>query len=120
MATTARKTETPKPTGKVLPDVSKAPVSTAAPAQAEKAETTKAKRPRPYAKGKFGDGNQVITLLATENKKRGASKNRFAVYRTGMTVAEFRKAYEEKGWSKFATLDLQWDSHPSHAFIRVE
>ena len=45
---------------------------------------------------------RVITLLVAENPKRGASAQRYALYRTGMTVGEYLAA---GGRSK----DINWD-----------
>ena len=59
------------------------------------------------------DDDQTITLLVTENPKRegSASRERFRLYRTGMTVKEYLQA----GGSR---ADLRWDSQ--HNFIRLD
>lgn len=54
----------------------------------------------------------VIELLAAENPKRAGTKtwHRFALYRTGMTVAEFLAAGGRR-------VDLSWDAQ--RQFIRI-
>ncbi len=51
---------------------------------------------------------QVIRLLVKENPKREGSKSfpRYALYRDGMTVAEYLEAVEKLGGS---SADLRWD-----------
>lgn len=58
-------------------------------------------------------GGAVITLLVAENPKRptAAAHARFALYRTGQTVAEFLAAGGTKA-------DLSWDR--VHGFIRID
>ena len=53
-----------------------------------------------------------ITVVVTENPKKAgtASHTRFAVYKTGMTVAEFLKAGGKRA-------DLDWDV--SHKFVSI-
>lgn len=78
--------------------------------------------PAPGADGrrrKFAD-SQVITLLAKENPKRANARERFAFYRTGMTVGEYIKACRGKGYPlAMAERDLAWDSHRSQGYIRL-
>ncbi len=51
------------------------------------------------------DGAEVIRVLAKDNPKKAGSKSaaRFALYRTGMTVEQARKAGVQKG-------DIVWDA----------
>ena len=79
-------------------------------AQALRAEETAqravAQNPDPLAK-------QTITVLAEKNPKRmnTASYNRFALYRDGMTVAEYLEAGGRKS-------DIRWDTE--RAFIAIQ
>ena len=54
---------------------------------------------------KAAQDDRAITLLATENPKRpgSASFDRFALYQTGMTIAEYLKAGGQRS-------DIRWDS----------
>lgn len=54
-----------------------------------------------------------ITLLATENPKRADAGRRFALYKTGMTVAEYVKLAGPKG-----SADISWDSR--QGFIKLD
>lgn len=85
-----------EPTPKEKPAVEAAATETAKPARAHTAS---------------GE-NREITVLAAENPKRVGSKAhaRFALYRTGMTVAEF---FAAGGTAS----DLTWDV--KHAYISV-
>jgi hypothetical protein len=56
----------------------------------------------PTGRPRFTD-DQRITLLARENPKRGASRERFALYRDGMSVGEALAAGITRG-------DLKWDT----------
>ena len=56
-------------------------------------------------------GNSIITLVVTENPKRGASKDRYDAYKSGQTVDEFIAAGGTRG-------DVNWDI--AHGFITVE
>lgn len=64
----------------------------------------KGPRAKPHA------ASAQITLVAETNPKRGKSAARFAIYRTGMTVAEF---LAEGG----LRADLAWDAE--HGYISV-
>jgi hypothetical protein len=55
--------------------------------------------------------NAVITVLVSENPKRGKSAEVFANYRNGITVEEFVKAGGSTG-------DVRWDI--AHGFISIE
>jgi len=55
-----------------------------------------------------------ITVLVAGNPKRRTAAQRFALYRNGMTVAEYKAAVGEKQ----AVLDLRWDVKMQ--FIKIE
>ena len=84
--------------------VTAAPVPAPAPAPAASPSATHT-APAP-------DG-RVITLLATANPKRpgSAAHRRFALYRTGMTVAAFVAAGGQR-------IDVAYDA--GHGFIRLD
>ncbi len=67
------------------------------------------------------DSNRIIRLLVSHNPKRGASRERFALYRDGMTVYEYkvacRNAFGGLAYEK-AESDVDWDV--GKGFIRVE
>ena len=78
-------------------------------------------KPAKQAKGKQAKGKQIerratfadnakITLLQKENPKRGASAKRYALYKSGMSVADY---LAKGGWRG----DLAWDSE--REFIRI-
>ena len=56
-------------------------------------------------------GNSVITLMVTANPKQGKSRDRYALYTTGLTVAAYQKAVVAGGYGNTtkATADLRWD-----------
>jgi hypothetical protein len=58
-----------------------------------------------------------VRKLIGGNPKRGASKIRFAHYRTGMTVAEHIQKCEASGVPNRAVFDLTWDSDPKRRFV---
>lgn len=65
--------------------------------------------------------NAVITVLAPANPKRRAAAVRFALYRDGMTVAQYIKAIKSRrlhGGAEIAGRDLAWDAKVGH--IKVE
>ncbi len=69
------------------------------------------------------DESDVIKVVADSNPKRNGSKSRFrfACYRDGMSVAEYRQAVgRERGDYEAGkcTLDLRWDSE--RHYIRIE
>jgi len=88
--------------------VGKAKASTKKGKPTAKAKPAKTAKPK---KGKF-DHAAKITVLAEKNPKRPGtdSHRRFALYRSGMTVAD----YFAKGGS---APDLLWDLH--HKFIKL-
>jgi hypothetical protein len=109
MATSAKRTSTPKPTGKVLAD------QTQAPASAEQAPAPKAKRDRSSLYAKYTPvDTHVITVVPGCKGKRPATKAgaRWAVLaqNSGKTVAEMRAAYESaKLDPKRLRNDLRWN-----------
>ena len=65
------------------------------------------------------DRRSVIMLLVDQNPKKQAPGERFALYRSGMTVAEFVEAVRAVGQPERKALeDLAWDQN--QAFIRLE
>lgn len=53
---------------------------------------------------------QVIHLLVKENPKRGASRDRYALYRDGMSVDQYIDRVVKAGVSSSAArADLRWD-----------
>lgn len=67
------------------------------------------------------DSNRVIRLLIDHNPKKGASRERFAQYRDGMTVYEYRMACRNKfGGDAYvkAENDIKYDV--ARGFIKIE
>lgn len=67
------------------------------------------------------DSNRIIRLLIDCNPKRGVSRERFALYRDGMTVYEYRMLCRAKfGGDAYsiAENDMKWDV--KKGFIRLE
>jgi hypothetical protein len=67
--------------------------------------------------------SDMIRLLIGENPKRGKSRDRFSLYRDGMTVAEYLDAVNAQlgqAEARKCMGDLRWDSDPHRAFIHVE
>lgn len=73
----------------------------------------------------FND-DHVITLLVNENPKNiltngqpAKSRQRFALYKSGMTVAQYKAAVRSHpaGGKNYAAADLIWDAE--HGFIKV-
>jgi hypothetical protein len=60
--------------------------------------------PRASVPGQPNDTNQ-ITVLVKNNPKKSTAAMRFAKYKTGMTVAEYKQAVG----ANQAMLDLRWD-----------
>lgn len=89
-----------KPAAKSADKSKKAPAKKAA---------TGAKR-APVSREPKVPGTSKITLLVKENPKRGASAERYALYKTGMTV----DAYVEAGGRR---ADIAWDV--AHSYIKV-
>jgi hypothetical protein len=62
---------------------------------------------------------KTITLLVKENPKRGASKARFGIYRSGMsTEAYISKVISAGGSATLAKADLRWDEKRQYIEIR--
>lgn len=59
-----------------------------------------------------GDLRTKIRLIAVNNPKRQGSKvkERYALYRTGMTVAEYVEACKNTRSPQYALNDINWDS----------
>lgn len=79
--------------------------------QAEGAEEP-AEEPRPAGRAPTHLGSATITVVAESNPKRPGTNAHaiFALYQTGMTVAEFLRAGGRR-------VDLRWDE--AHGFISV-
>jgi hypothetical protein len=58
----------------------------------------------------ISDDNRKIKLLVDENPKRGKSRDRFALYRTGLTVEQYVERSVKAGNPvSLARADLRWD-----------
>ncbi len=70
-------------------------------------------RPNPRRSGPARDDNEIITVLVTGNPKRAGSAayERFALYRTGMTVGQFLATGGLR-------VDITWDVN--HGFIKLD
>lgn len=67
------------------------------------------------------DSNRIIRLLIDHNPKRYASRERFALYRDGMTVYEYRMACRElQGGDAWSIADADIDHDVRKGFIRIE
>jgi len=67
------------------------------------------------------DSNRVIRLLIDHNPKKFASRERFALYRDGMTVYEYRMACRElQGGNAWSVADSDIDHDVRKGFIRIE
>ena len=95
-----------KPAMKAVKQMQATPAPTPAPAPAAPAVAAK------KAKANNARLSRVITLLAATNPKKAGSKSaaRFALYRTGLTVAQYCAAGGRVG-------DIQYDV--KHGFISV-
>jgi hypothetical protein len=72
----------------------------------------------PVAKPKVVTKAKTIKVLVSENPKRGNSHNRFAFYKTGMTVGKYIERCEAVGLpATLAKADLRWDVN--HMFIAI-
>jgi hypothetical protein len=77
---------------------------------------TKANSVNPAVVARF-PAELVITVVAPANPKRRAAAVRFALYRSGMTVAAYVKAVKARrlpGGAAIAYRDLAWDSKVGH------
>jgi hypothetical protein len=73
----------------------------------------------PVAKPKAITKAKVISLLVKDNPKRGTSRDRFALYRNGMTVEKYVAASVAAGNSpSLARADLRWDTTRNFIAIR--
>lgn len=70
--------------------------------------------------------DHIITLLVNENPKNvltngqpAKSRQRFALYKSGMTVAQYKAAVRAHpaGGKNYAAADLIWDA--AHGFIKI-
>lgn len=106
------------PAGKAAP----APAAKAAPVKTAPAPAAEAPAQVPASRGPRGVlETAVITLVATENPKRAGSKAhaKFALYESGMTVAEFIDAVDANPEIKGgATSTLVYDA--AHGYITIE
>lgn len=67
------------------------------------------------------DSNRIIRLLVSANPKSGASRERFALYRDGMTVYEYRVACRNlQGGDAWSKADADIDHDVKKNFIRIE
>jgi hypothetical protein len=79
--------------------------------------TTKAKKKTPAAKAPAAeapattsDDNRKIRVLVSANPKRGKSRDRFALHRTGSTVAEYvARSVKAGNAASLAMADIRWD-----------
>ena len=82
---------------------------------AQKAEKSKPKGGRKLKKTPSGK----IKLLVKENPKRSKAAKRFALYKSGMSTADYVKAAVKIGASEsLANADIRWDI--AHEFISVQ
>jgi hypothetical protein len=56
-----------------------------------------------------------IVILVSKNPKHGTAAQRFSLYQTGMSIADYRAAV---GNARLARADLRWDVRSG--FIRIE
>jgi hypothetical protein len=67
------------------------------------------------------DSNRIIRLLIDHNPKSGASRDRFAFYRDGMTVYEYRVACRDlQGGDAWGKSESDIDHDVKKGFIRIE
>jgi hypothetical protein len=72
--------------------------------------TPAAKTPAAKAPAKTSDDNRKIKVLVSENPKRGKSRDRFALHRTGSTVAEYvARSVKAGNAASLAMADIRWD-----------
>jgi len=60
-----------------------------------------------------------IRKIAEGNPKRGDSANRFAQYRTGMTVGEDIAACDALGVPSYARYDITFEADPKRRLIEL-
>lgn len=67
------------------------------------------------------DSNRIIRMLVDKNPKWGKAAERFALYRDGMTVYEYRLACRERqGGDAWKTAESDIDYDTKKGFIRIE
>jgi len=72
--------------------------------------TPAAKTPAAKAPAKTSDDNRKIKVLVSENPKRGKSRDRFALHRTGSTVAQYvARSVKAGNAASLAMADIRWD-----------
>src|SRR5215471_8007031 len=105
-ATQARASAAPAPQVETKVEA-QAPAAPETPAPEAKVETPAKVR---YAKRDWAAGD-VITLLVVKNPKSKKSAARYALYKSGMTVAEYGQAVVDGGHGNktLANADLRWD-----------
>ena len=58
----------------------------------------------------ISDDNRKIKVLVSENPKRGKSRDRFALYRNGISVADYvARSVKAGNPATLAKADLRWD-----------
>jgi hypothetical protein len=68
------------------------------------------KAPAKTARRTIGDDNRKIKVLVSENPKRGKSRDRFALHRTGSTVAQYvARSVKAGNAARLAMADIRWD-----------
>jgi hypothetical protein len=69
-----------------------------------------AKVPATTASVPTSDDNRKIKVLVSENPKRGKSRDRFALHRTGSTVAKYvARSVKAGNAASLALADIRWD-----------
>lgn len=113
---TQKKPEAPKSvTGPTLVPKSDTPAGAEAKPEGAKPEGEKAKRKASdtvvkWRATKAFPHEGVIKMIATNNPKSRGAKDRFALYKDGMTVGQYIEASHKAGNSKaLATADVRWD-----------
>jgi hypothetical protein len=75
---------------------------------AKKTPATKA--PAAKTPATTSDDNRKIKVLVSENPKRGKSGDRFALHRTGSTVAQYvARSVKAGNAASLAMADIRWD-----------
>jgi hypothetical protein len=73
----------------------------------------------PVAKAKVISNGKVINVLVQDNPKRGLSRERFALYRNGLSVEQYVARSVKAGNSaRVARADLKWDTE--RKFIAIQ
>jgi hypothetical protein len=73
----------------------------------------------PVAKAKVIGDSKVISVIVKENPKRGASRERFAFYKDGMSVEQYiARSVKAGNPAKLARADVAWDLQ--RQFISVQ